>query len=273
MPQSSSHSPGTEAARARRSASAAASHPLIQRQTAFGDHLEDWFLPPKANGLAADNGPSNHRAIQRALRAERKRIARDIHDYAEQLIVAMMLRLARVEQNPADAKSQCHEVRRNLAELDEGLRRISNGLRIASICNGTLPIILSRLAERWTTDTGIRISVHIEPIEFRDPDGTICAVAAHVAQLMLNNVAKHAACTPQADIRLQRLAGAIALSVEDNGPGFTPPDETSPRNGSGRSGLVYMQERLAEVGGHLVIDSALGVGTKAIAVIPVGGCS
>lgn len=275
MAQSSSFSPGTSAARARSSASAVASHPLIQRQTAFGEQPEDYLLPSafRAKGLAPDNGPSNRKAIQSALREERKRIARDIHDYSEQLIVAITLRLARLEQNPTDTKSQCDEVRRNLAELDEGLRRISNGLRMASICNGTLPITLTRVAERWTTDTGIRIALHLEPVEFRDPDGRICAVAAHVAQLMLNNVAKHAASTPQVNISLQRLANGIAVTVEDNGPGFTPADETLPRSGNVRSGLIYMKERLAEIGGHLILDSTVGVGTKAIAVIPAGGCA
>jgi signal transduction histidine kinase len=274
MPQSSRDSSGTGLS-ARPSAPVAAQHAvqeaILQGQAIPGDSANDRYLPAArpANGQEM----ADRRAIQKALREERKRIARDIHDYAEQLIVAVLIRLARLEQNPADAKSQCHELRRTLTALNDSLRRISGGLRMASICNGTLPITLSRIAERWTTDTGIAIALHLEPVELRDPDARISAILARVVQLMLNNVAKHAASATRVDLHLKRLETAVAVTVEDNGPGFSAADETSEGDQRARSGLIYMQEHLAEVGGHLIVDSIAGSGTKAIAVIPAGGCS
>jgi signal transduction histidine kinase len=274
MPQISTYYLGVDAAVARTSAPAAARHIVqenyLQGRSGSGESVNDWYLP--APGPADTRIGSDRRAINRALREERKRIARDIHDYSEQLIVAVMLRLGRLEQNPTEAKSVCEESRRILAELDGGLRRISNGLRMASICNGTLPITLSRLAERWTTDTGIAITLVLEPVEFRDPGGKISAVAARIAQLMLNNVAKHAASATRVSICLRRLNDAIEVSVEDDGPGFSLPNDALPEQRT-RSGLVYMEEHLAEIEGHLIIDSTVGIGTKAMAVIPVSGCS
>lgn len=274
MPQISTYSLGADAAVAQTSKPAAARHIVHdtyrQSRAGLGESVDDWYLPaprPADGRIRSDRG-----AINRALREERKRIARDIHDYSEQLIVAVMLRLGRLEQNPTDAKSVCEESRRILAELDGGLRRISNGLRMASICNGTLPITLSRLAERWTTDTGIAITLDLDPVEFRDPGGKISAVAARIIQLMLNNVAKHAASATCVNIGLKRLSNAIAVSVEDDGPGFSIANEAAPERRA-RSGLVYMEEHLAEIGGRLVIDSTAGKGTKAMAVIPAGGCS
>jgi signal transduction histidine kinase len=275
MPHSSSGSSGDGLSAALPGGPVAAQHVIqeafLQAQAIPRETDNDRYLPAArpANGQET----ADRRAIQKALREERKRIARDIHDYAEQLIVAVLLRLARLEQNPADAKSQCDEVRRTLTALNDSLRRISGGLRMASICNGTLPITLSRIAERWTTDTGIAIALHLEPVEFRDPDARISATVARVVQLMLNNVAKHAASATRVDLHLKRLETAVAVTVEDNGPGFSAADGTSEGNQRARSGLIYMQEHLAEVGGHLIVDSIVGSGTKAIAVIPAGGCS
>jgi signal transduction histidine kinase len=84
----------------------------------------------------------------------------------------------------------------------------------------------------------------------------------------LNNVAKHSGAT-RAALILRRTADHLHAIIEDDGRGFDAGAASASGNGSGRLGLLGIQERLALVGGSLVIESAPSCGATLIVRIPI----
>jgi two-component system NarL family sensor kinase len=91
-------------------------------------------------------------------------------------------------------------------------------------------------------------------------------VLFRVLQEALANVARHAEARSVA-VELRGEADGVSLAVVDDGRGFDPDD---PADG-GRMGLVGMQERIAAVGGRLVIQAAPGHGARLVALVPALG--
>ena len=210
--------------------------------------------------------------VEKALEHERHRIARDIHDHAEQWIIGIIFRLALIEQTEGGRFSQTNfaEIRRYLDEMDRALRRICVGLREPARYDASLQTILAQLASRWTTEMGIPTRLDLDPTTFPDAEGLVAQTAACVTQTMLNNVAKHAGAVSRVDIRLSVGAESIVLSVQDDGSGFCTDAHVGDKNSRPCFGMTSMQERLAEIGGSLAVKSAPGMGTTVTAEIPVG---
>jgi signal transduction histidine kinase len=87
-----------------------------------------------------------------------------------------------------------------------------------------------------------------------------------VLQEALANVARHAEARSVA-VELRGDAGGVSLAVIDDGRGFDPDASAD----GGRMGLVGMQERMAAVGGQLVVDAAPGRGARLLASVPAAG--
>ena len=190
--------------------------------------------------------------------AERRRIERNLHDGAQQRLVALALRLRRVREGvPADAE----ETRRALdqVELDlalalEELRELANGIHPAVLVERGLAPALVALARRSPT----QVDVGDLP-ERRLPDG-IEVAAYYVAAEALTNAAKHAgAATIRLDVREE--GGALVIAVADDGAGGA-----SLGLGSGLRGLA---DRVEAVGGRLELDSPDGGGTRLRAELPL----
>jgi signal transduction histidine kinase len=210
-------------------------------------------------------------AIRKVLEHERRRIARDIHDHAEQWIIGILFRLALIERNEGGRLTQTNsaEIRRYLDEMDRGLRRICVGLREPARYEASLQTLLTQLANLWAAEMGIPTRLDLESTAFPDANGVVTQTVAHIAQNLLNNVAKHAAASV-VDIRLSVGFESIVLSVQDDGCGFCTDAEAKRRNTGQRLGMTSMRERLVEVGGRLEVKSAPGAGTIVTAEIPVG---
>jgi signal transduction histidine kinase len=143
--------------------------------------------------------------------------------------------------------------RENLAEA----RALVAAFAPVGLDDSSLADALRRLGERFSAETGVRVSVVVAAAEGADALPAIYQVVLlRTAQEALANISKHAAAT-EAEIRLStEPSGVASIEVTDNGTGLQPGPGL--RQGFGLAG---MRGRVEEVGGDLEIDSTPGAGT------------
>ena len=198
--------------------------------------------------------------IVQAADAARRRIERDLHDGAQQRLVAMALdvRLARrrLERDPSEAVPYLERLGEELAQASEELRELARGIHPAVLTDHGLGPALDALVAR----SPVAVEVLAVPDE-RLPAAAETTVYFTVAEA-LTNVAKYARAS-QASVRVAQEDGELVVDVRDDGVGGA-----RATTGSGLSGLT---DRVAAVDGTLVIDSEPGEGTHLRAVIPLSG--
>lgn len=198
---------------------------------------------------------------------ERKRIARDLHDDTAQELASLIVRLRLLERldNTADMKEGLGQMREMAASTLEGVRRLARNLRPRTLDDlglvAALRWYVSDFAERW----GIPVTLQTEGMDERVP-AEIELVLYRIAQEALTNLAKHAQAE-QGKVILQRRGSRVRLIVQDDGVGFDPDRAVSLKKGG--LGLFGMEERLALVGGRLLINSSPGRGTRVEAQVPL----
>jgi signal transduction histidine kinase len=190
--------------------------------------------------------------------AERRRIERDLHDGAQQRLVALALNLRMAEQRVDAGDPGATELVRQAGEeanlaLKE-LRDLARGIHPAILTNRGLPAALNDLASRAT----VPVEVVATPDE-RLPD-PIEAAAYFVVSECLANIGKHAEAR-SATVAVRAGDGRLAVEVADDGRGGATRDD-----GSGIQGLV---DRVGALGGNLTIESPPGQGTRVVASIPL----
>ncbi|HEV2130286.1 MAG TPA: ATP-binding protein [Longimicrobiaceae bacterium] len=205
----------------------------------------------------------------RALEAEeeeRKRIARELHDDTAQRLAALLLRIriARSASDPAARDALLEELRAELGDTLEGVRRFARGLRPPALEELGLVPALEANARRLEDSAGLRVSIEADPLEgLLSPQAELALY--RIVQEALSNAARHAKAE-RAHVRLARTGGGVTATVEDDGQGFSV-TEVMAREGRGL-GLFGMQERAAYLGGSVEIGSRPGAGTRVRAEIP-----
>ena len=204
-------------------------------------------------------------AVQQTREAEARRIARDLHDVAGQLLAAVHFSLEELaEALPPQAQEHLQAVHAQLRQAEEHLRRLSHELRSPILDDLGLKPALDSLGQGVAARTGLHIAVEgsvggrlsreIETVIYRG------------VQEALTNVAKHARAT-RVWIDLERLPQHIRCTVRDDGIGFDVRRSLA-KQGRGGLGLLSIRERLAEVGGKASITSVPGQGTELRLTIP-----
>jgi len=194
--------------------------------------------------------------IVEASDAERRRLERNLHDGAQQRLVATSLavRMAarRVTDNPA-LRTMLDGAGDELALALEELRELARGLHPAVLSDHGLCAAIEAVADR----APVPVTVDV-PVGERLPE-TIEAAAYFVVCEALTNVAKYAHAS-EARVRVERSDGHAQVEVVDDGVGGA--DE------SGGSGLRGLADRVAAVDGRLHVYSPLGEGTQITAELP-----
>jgi signal transduction histidine kinase len=190
--------------------------------------------------------------------AERRRIERDLHDGAQQRLVALALNLRMAEQRAEDGDPTAVELVRKAGEeanlaLKE-LRDLARGIHPAILTNRGLPAALRDLASRAT----LPVEVVATPDE-RLP-GAVEAAAYFVVSECLANVGKHASAET-ATVAVSARDGHLTVEVSDDGVGGA-------KLGGG-SGIQGLADRVGALSGSLAVDSPPGAGTRVTAVIPL----
>jgi signal transduction histidine kinase len=193
--------------------------------------------------------------------AERRRIERDLHDGAQQHLVALAVNLQLVRQladsDPAAAKTLLEEIGRNVQEALENVRALAHGVYP--------PLLLDRgLAEALrgaASETGIPARVEAAELERYPPE--VEATVYFACLEALQNTARHAGAKARATVRAWPEQGALLFEVRDDGAGF---DQRAHHPGTG---LTNMSDRVGAVGGRLTISSEPDGGTCISGMIPL----
>jgi len=189
--------------------------------------------------------------------AERRRLERNLHDGAQQRLVALSLALrlakARLRESAEEAESLLDAASEELAQALEELRELARGIHPAVLTDRGLDAALEALADRAP------VPVALDELPAQRLPAAVEAAAYFVVAESLTNVAKYAGAH-EAHVRVARLNGAAVVEVRDDGVGGA-----RPAAGSGLRGLA---DRLAALDGRLEVDSPPGHGTIVRATIP-----
>jgi two-component system, NarL family, sensor histidine kinase UhpB len=201
---------------------------------------------------------------------ERKRIARELHDETAQALTTLLIRLKILEKarTEGEMRGQIDELRELTAQTLEAVRKLAVELRPATLDDLGLLAALEAYTESYRSRMPVRVTFSADGFEDRDRrlEPEIELVLYRVVQEALTNVAKHADAQ-DVYVRLSRGEQEVLAMVADDGQGFRVAEMMRSRERG--LGLFGMQERLALVGGQLVIDSAPGQGTRVHARVPL----
>jgi signal transduction histidine kinase len=202
-----------------------------------------------------------HGSRQRVLEAgqqERQRLERNLHDGAQQRLIALRLELGLLEERldaDPDSKRRLGRARRQIALSLDDLRDVARGLHPAVVTGHGLAVALESLAARAPVPVQLTVA-----LEDRLAEGLEVA-SYYVVCESLANVAKHARAT-SATVEVRRQSGDIVVEVTDDGVGGADTER-----GSGLRGLA---DRVEALGGRLRIWTPPGKGTRIRAEMPCG---
>lgn len=217
----------------------------------------------------AREGRARLQALSRQLvemqEAERRRIARELHDQIGQSLTGLKLLLEMVSILPPDRiAAQVREARATVTELMAYVRELSLDLRPAMLDDlGLLPALLWHF-DRYTVQTSVRVLfLHFG---VRRRFGAEIEIAAYrIIQEALTNVARHAH-VGEVSVQIQADDTMLSILVQDQGRGCDP---QAALNQHASSGLAGMRERAVLLGGYMTITAAPEAGFALAVVLPL----
>jgi signal transduction histidine kinase len=201
------------------------------------------------------------RRVAVAADVERRRIEQNLHDGAQQRLLAIRLELGtlrkRLSQDDAVAAERIESLRVDLDEALEELREIAHGLYPPLLASDGLEAAIRTAARRAAIDVRIvRSEITRAPRSIESAVYFCCLEA-------LQNAAKHAGPGAQASVEFTASDGALQFKVGDDGVGF---DQRAVRHGYG---LINLRDRVEALGGRIEVVSAPGAGTTVRGEIPL----
>jgi signal transduction histidine kinase len=215
--------------------------------------LENERLAAQVRAQLEDVRASRTRIVE-AADAERRRIERDLHDGAQQRLVALAMRLDQARGHVDGAAELIDATQDELMRAIGEVRDLAHGLHPAILTERGLAAAIESLAER--TPIPVRATVAEQRLL---PEAEVAAYFL-VAETVTNAV-KHSGAT---EVRVETTvdAGDLLVTITDDGQGGADPSR-----GSGMQGLM---DRIVAIGGTLSVDSPPGGGTTLHARIPAG---
>lgn len=199
-------------------------------------------------------------AVMKAMHLERRRIERDLHDGAQQRLVALAMDLGRardrMESGDTDGAQQLlvHSHEESKTVLKE-LRDLVRGIHPAVLTDRGLDAAISAIAGR--SPIPVDVDVELEQRLSDDVEGTAYFFVVEA----LTNIAKHSHAS-EATVSIRRNGHWLRIEVRDNGLGGA-----NPTHGSGLAGL---RDRIQALDGRMWVESPRGEGTRLIVEIPCG---
>ena len=215
-----------------------------------------------ANEQAHEEMRASRARIMRAADDAREKLERNLHDGAQQRLVAvsisLRLALAKLEQTPEDARTLLAAASDELTQAMEDLRELARGIHPSVLTERGLAAAIQVLASR----APLHVSVENE-LEERLPHD-VEAAAYYVVAEALTNVAKYAEAS-HVDVRVFCRNGSAIVEVVDDGIGGA--------DASRGSGLRGLTDRVEALDGRLGVESPSSGGTRIRAEIPLGSTS
>jgi signal transduction histidine kinase len=191
---------------------------------------------------------------------ERRKLERDLHDGAQQRLMAAQVRLSmasRLAADRPDLRARLTETRVELDHAIEELRDLAHGIYPRLLSDRGLVGAVRALAPRFAG----RVSVTAASEEAVPPE--IETAVYYCCLEAVQNAVKHAGPEAKIWVRLRADARELRLEVRDDGPGF---DASNNHHGAG---LDNMRDRISSVGGDLEIISHAGHDTLVAATVPL----
>ena len=194
--------------------------------------------------------------IMEAGQRERQRLERNLHDGAQQRLIALSLELGRLEGELAGnehAAGRLEHARREIAASLDELRAVSHGLHPAVVSAHGLDVALEQLVALAPVPVQLRVEVSGRLSEQLE------VAAYYIVSESLANVGKHARAST-AEVEVERSERELVVEVRDDGVGGA--------DTAGGSGLRGLADRVETLGGRLRVWSPAGGGTRLRAEIP-----
>ena len=254
------HGPAALAATAAAGIALLVAAPALTRLLAVTDaSTARWFLGQHGRAvLTARIGEleTSRARVVDAAEAERRRIERDLHDGAQQRLVALAMELGRArakfETDPQAAAAIVGQAHEQAKEALTELRNLVRGMHPPVLTDRGLDAALSGLAAISPVPVTVRVDVAVRP------PAPVEAIAYFIVAEALTNVAKHARASC-AEVIVERSADLLRVVIADDGIGGADPA------GQGLSGLA---SRAAGVDGRLSVSSPAGGPTSIEVLLP-----
>jgi signal transduction histidine kinase len=220
-----------------------------------------WFLGPSRRHEQLQDRvevleTSRSRVVD-AAEAERRRIERDLHDGAQQRLVALAMDLGmareKLASDPDKARELLDDAHAEAKQALVELRNLARGIHPAVLTDRGLDAALSAIAARSPVPVDLRVDVGPRP------DTNVESVAYFVVSESLTNVAKHSGAT-RASVQVARRGNRLVIEVTDNGRGGADPDLGT--------GLAGLRDRIAGVDGWFHVSSPVGGPTTLLVELP-----
>jgi PAS domain S-box-containing protein len=196
--------------------------------------------------------------------AERRHIARELHDHLGQLLTGLQFMLETTKtQSSGKQRSSLEEIQSSVTDIIGQVREMSLNLRPSMLDDmGLIPTLLWHI-DRYTKQTQIRVNFRYDEISHRLPL-EIETAAYRIIQEALTNVARYAQVN-EVFVGLVIQDKTLWVEVLDEGKGFDPSTALDGLS----SGIGGMRERASLLGGYLVVESFIDQGTQIVAALPI----
>ena len=210
------------------------------------------------------------RQILEVQEAERREIARELHDEIGQTLTAIKINVQGVQRLVQDeaGKKRLDEVVELAGQTLDQVRGMSLNLRPSQLDDLGLEAAVRWNAGRQAAGAGIKLHFQSTLGKGRLP-GAVETACFRVSQEALTNVVRHAAAG-NVWVTLAQQADKVELTVRDDGCGFDPVAKRQRAHGGASFGLLGMEERAKLTGGNLQIEAHAGGGTTVRAWFPLG---
>jgi signal transduction histidine kinase/DNA-binding response OmpR family regulator/GAF domain-containing protein len=201
---------------------------------------------------------------------ERRRIARDLHDSAGQILAVLGMEHAgliqRLKHVPADLAAQLQQIQKLTTQVQEEIRTASYLLHPPLLDETGLSSALRWYIEGLTARGGLQIDLHTpDKLDRLSPEAELAVF--RVVQESLTNIHRHSGSS-KAVIRIGQDASGLWVEIEDYGRGMSAEKLSQVQSQGGGVGIRGMRERIRQLRGHMSIESGSS-GTKIRATLPV----
>nr|WP_246194710.1 ATP-binding protein [Allochromatium palmeri] len=236
------------------------------------DILELLFTVGHHLGVAIAKQRSDAEARRLSIVEERNALAHELHDSLAQTLASLRFQCRMLDDSLVgcpirpEARNDLARIRNGLDEAHTELRELLSSFRAPLDRRGLVPA-LEKLTQRLGRETGAHVLFQNDSRPF-ELSATEELQLLRIAQEALANIRKHAQAHTVRVLLTRESSGRHVLLIEDDGVGFSPPDEQSPPGE--RIGLSILEERARRIGAELRIESEPGEGTRVEIIFDVG---
>jgi PAS domain S-box-containing protein len=207
--------------------------------------------------------------LQTATEAERKKIAREIHDELGQTLTALKIDLAWIENRLPPKREDLNAQAQSMSKLIDGtiqkVRKLAMELRPDVLDNLGLTAAIEWQVEEVRKRAGLKYDVQFEPNDIAIDQNRSIDIF-RILQETLTNIIRHSQAS-KVYIHLQQKEDKVVLTVQDNGRGIASGQIADHRS----IGLIGMRERARKWGGEIKITGIRNKGTTVMVTLPLNG--